>query len=204
MDAALDQPAVVLLAVAVGAVLFLLEVALPTVGLAGGAALLLGAVAAWGIQRQSATWWPLVAVVAAMAVWAVLVAARRPSVVGQALAGGLFAAGAVGFGVVNDDVGAAACGVVVAAALPALFPRILGAAQRLLDLPPQVGMEAMVGAGGEVVEWSGGRGRVRVGGTLWNASGPEGLVAGQAVEVRGVSGMTVEVAPAARTLRPHG
>ncbi|WP_294011705.1 nodulation protein NfeD [Sphingomonas sp.] len=58
------------------------------------------------------------------------------------------------------------------------------------------GREQMVGATGEVIEWSGGRGHVWVHGERWRARGVDELAAGDAVEVREIDGLTLTVAPA--------
>src|SRR5207237_5663441 len=86
----LDQPAVVLLAAAASVVFLLLEVALPTVGLAGSTGLALCALAVWGIHRQDADWWPLLGVAAAVVVWGVLIAMHRRTTSGQMTAAALF------------------------------------------------------------------------------------------------------------------
>lgn len=55
----------------------------------------------------------------------------------------------------------------------------------------QTGAEAMVGKRAEVLE----EGRVRVGGEIWNARSELPLVAGQAVRITRVEGLTLSVEP---------
>ena len=189
----LDEPAVVLLAVAAAALLALIEVALPTVGLAGTAALLCGALAAWGISEQDADWWPLTFVVGAVVLWGALIAMRRAHPIANIAAVVLFAGGSIGFAALADDAPAAATAAVTTLALAVAFPAIFRSADRLASMPAQVGRESFVGRTAEIVDWDGERGRVRVEGSLWNAEGPQGFAAGERVTVESVSGMTVRV-----------
>lgn len=189
-----DLPAVVLLALTLAAALFLVEVALPTLGVAGTAALLLAVWAVAVVDRQGYAWWPLMLVVAAVFVWAVLLTRRRASLASQAVAATLFGSGATIYGVLADDPGTVAVGVVGAGALAAGFRPLLAATRRLLDLPHQTGMEALVGRVGVVTSWADGRGTVRIDGSLWNARDPREFAPGTEVVVRGFSGMTVELA----------
>lgn len=190
----LDEPAVVLLAATAAAIFLLLEVALPTVGLAGTAGIALAALAAWGAERQGDAWWPLFGVVAAVCVWGVLVAIHRHPVQAQLVAAALFAGGALGYAATTGDAPAAVAAVVGTALLSGLaFPKIAAAAERLLNAPPQVGMEAMVGATATVVEWEGERGSVVVGGTRWTAEGPTGIQPGDRVVVTGTVGLSLRV-----------
>jgi membrane-bound ClpP family serine protease len=184
---------VVLLAATAAALLLLLEVALPTVGLAGTAGLALALLAAWGVERQDAEWWPLVGVVAAVVVWGVLVARHRSGPGAQAVAAVLFLGGALGFAVATDDTSAALTAFVGTAVLAAAYPRIAGAAARLVDAPPQVGTEALAGSPARVVEWHAGRGRVLVSGSWWNATGPTDLHEGDDVVVTSGSGLSLRV-----------
>jgi membrane-bound serine protease (ClpP class) len=58
-------------------------------------------------------------------------------------------------------------------------------------LPPRTGLEAMVGEAGRVVDGfgpAGTSGRVHVGGEYWEAAGPTGLSAGEAVRVARIEG----------------
>lgn len=192
----LDEPAVVLLAATAAAVFLLLEVALPTVGLAGTAGIALAALAAWGAERHAEgdEWWPLLGVVTAVAVWGVLIAVHRHPVQAQVAAAVLFGGGALGYAATTGDAPAAAAAVVATPLLAAFaFPRLARASERLLGAPPQVGMDAMVGAAATVASWEGDRGRVTLEGTLWNAEGPAGLEAGAPVVVTGTTGLSLRV-----------
>jgi membrane-bound serine protease (ClpP class) len=194
----LDQPAVVILAAAFASILLIVEIALPTVGLAGSAGVAVGAVGVWAVDRIGEDWWPLLGIVAAVALWGGLIAAHRASSIGQPIADVLFVAGALGYAVVTADWPAAVTAVVAGAALSAAFPRIAAAAERLSGETPAVGMESYVGTTATVTSWDGTRGQVVAGGTRWNASGPEGLHAGDDVEILAASGLSLTVGS------PHG
>jgi membrane-bound ClpP family serine protease len=165
----LDQPAVVLLCVTIAAVLFIIEAALPTLGIAGTAGVAVSIAAGIGIDRQNADWWPLVGPAAAMIVWAFLVVARRRSPILEVCAIGAFTAGGLGFAAANSDGATAALTVVGAAALAFAFPPLHRAATAPLSAPPQVGMEALVGMPAVVDHWDNGSGVVVLRGTRWNA-----------------------------------
>ncbi|HVE94848.1 MAG TPA: NfeD family protein [Acidimicrobiales bacterium] len=194
MDWLPDLPAVVLLALTLAAALLLVEVALPTLGVAGTAALVLAVWAVALVDRQGYAWWPLMSVVAAVCVWAVLLTRRRASVASQAVAAVLFGAGSTAYGLLADDPATVAVGLVGAGALAAGFRPLLASTRRLLELPHQTGMDALIGRTGVVTSWADGRGTVRIDGSLWNARDPRELAPGTEVTVRGFSGMTVEVA----------
>lgn len=189
-----DAPAVVLVALTLAAGLFLIEVALPTLGVAGTTSLLLGVWSVAVVNHQGYTWWPLLLVVAAVCLWAVLLTRRRASWLSQVVAAGLFGGGSATYGVLEDDPATVVLGIVAAVALALGFRPLLAATRRLLDLPHQTGMESLVGRTAVVVTWSGGRGKVRIDGSLWNARGPEQLAVDAEVDVRGFSRMTVDVA----------
>jgi membrane-bound ClpP family serine protease len=189
----LDQPAVVLLAVALAAVLFLLEVALPTGGLAGAASAVGVAVAVWGISSQDADWWPLALVAAAITVWGALVAVHRSPVAYQAVAACLYAGGAVGFGVANHDGPAIVVAVLTSVGLPLAFPSVSRAADRLVDLPAQMGLESLPGRRVRVLAWEGESGTVGLDGAIWQARGPAGLTPGSDVTVVASERMTLVV-----------
>jgi membrane-bound serine protease (ClpP class) len=57
------------------------------------------------------------------------------------------------------------------------------------------GEEQMIGSRARVVDWHGQEGRVHVHGEVWRARGPTGLAPGQAVEVKAIEGLTLEVIP---------
>lgn len=204
MDPLLDAPVVVLLAFTLAAALIVVETALPTMGAAGGLAILFSVVGVIGVDHQQAEWWPLAGCAVAVVLWIALIAYRRRSLVLEVAATGLFAAGAVGFGVAQESVGTGVVGAATAAGLLTAFPPVHAAASRLADQPAQTGMDALVGRAGVVTAWDGPTGRVRVQGSLWNAAvaadGPS-FAAGDEIDVVGFSGMTVQVAPHAHPVR---
>jgi membrane-bound serine protease (ClpP class) len=63
------------------------------------------------------------------------------------------------------------------------------------------GKEGLIGSLGEVVEWNGSDGRVRVLGELWLARASEALKPGDSVEVRSREGLLLTVARKGGT--PH-
>ena len=183
----------VILAAAASAVFLLLEVALPTVGLAGSTGIALGALAAWGVSRQDADWWPLLAVIGAIVIWGVLIAMHRRSATAELVAGGLFLAGGVGYAIATDDWAGAITAAVATAALMGVYPVIARGAARLTGAPPAVGLDSYAGESARVVEWEAGRGRVVLHGSLWSATGPNELSAGDDVLVVGAAGLLLEV-----------
>ncbi|MDQ1431374.1 MAG: hypothetical protein QOF40_1976 [Actinomycetota bacterium] len=184
----------VLLAATASAVLLLLEVALPTVGLAGTAGTAFAVLAAWGANQRGDDWWPLFGVVAAVAVWGVLIARHRRSVGGRAIAAELFLFGGLGYAATTGDRPAAITAVIATAVIAAFaFPRIAAGAERLNDAPVQHGMAAVVGTVGVVDDWEDGRGRVLVEGTRWSAAGPADLAPGDEVTVTATSGLSLSV-----------
>lgn len=64
-----------------------------------------------------------------------------------------------------------------------LFLGIAGFAARAMRRPVVSGSEAMIGIGGEVVDWSDAQGRVRVHGEIWRAKGPKDLKSGRQIKV---------------------
>ncbi|MDQ3600033.1 MAG: hypothetical protein M3408_02020, partial [Actinomycetota bacterium] len=131
----LDEPSVVLVCVAVGALLLIVEVAVPTIGVAGTLALLCGGLAVAGIVEQDATWWPLLVSALAVAMWSAMIVRQRRSAALEMLAAGAFAVGGALFAIVNDDVMSM---VVTAVGTPLLafgFPRLHDAATRLVRRP---------------------------------------------------------------------
>lgn len=190
----LDEPAVVLVAAAAAAIFLLLEVALPTAGLAGTAGIALAGLAAWGAERQGDQWWPLLAIAAAVSIWGVLIARHRHPLSSQGVAAAFFAAGGLGYAISTGDAPAAVAAVLATALLAgAAFPRIAAGADRLVGAPPQVGMEALVGVTAMVTEWEGTAGKVTVSGTLWSATGPAGLQPGDTVRVIEVAGFALKI-----------
>lgn len=195
MDALLEEPAAILVVITLAALLLVVEAALPTAGVAGTAALVLSVAAVIGVERQDATWWPLLGPAAAVVLWSVMVARRSRPLATEVAAAVLFGGGSVAFGAMADSWATAVIGVVAAAALAAAFPSLHGAARRLLERPTQVGMDSLVGTPGEIVAWDDGRGTVRVQGSLWSARSRHAFAPGDPVTVIAFSGMHLEVAP---------
>lgn len=194
MGSLLDQPAAVLVMLTLAAFLLVVEAALPTVGIAGTLGLVLSIGAIVGVDRQDATWWPLLGPAVAVAVWCVMVARRERPVAGQVAAAVLFGGGSITFGVMADSTVTAVVGGVAAAVLAADFPWLHGAAQRLLERPTQVGMDSMLGASVEVVHWDGQSGTVRLHGSLWNATSTQPLAPGDHATVMAFAGTTLHLA----------
>jgi membrane protein implicated in regulation of membrane protease activity len=171
-------------------------VALPTFGVAGiGGFALLGA-ALYGLAQGDDPWGPLVFIAVAVSLWAVLIARRSAPPVARVTASGLYGLGSVGFGLVAGSPGAVAVGAAATAGLTAGFPVLLRAATRLLERPSPVGMEALEGRAATVVRWDGGRGTVRLDGSLWNAGAEVALLPGDEVVVVGHEGMLLWIIPA--------
>jgi len=184
----------VLVALTLASALFLIEAALPTFGVAGLSGLALLVVGLLAAGDQGRPWWPLLLVAGAVCLWAVLLMTRRPAPLAQGAAAALFAVGSVGYGIIAEDPATVVLGLLGSGALPFAFRPLMAATTRLLELPPQTGMEALVGRAGAVVSWSGRTGTVRVNGSLWNARSTSPLVPNAEVVVTGHSEMTVDVA----------
>ncbi len=120
----LEEPAVILALVTLAAGLAVVEVALPTLGVAGVTATVSVLLAGIGIDRTDATWWPLVGAAVAVVVWMALIVARRRSRAAEAVAITAYAAGSFGFAAANSDgpayAVAAACTLALAVAFPPL------------------------------------------------------------------------------------
>jgi membrane-bound serine protease (ClpP class) len=85
--------------------------------------------------------------------------------------------------------------VIAAAALTsaAFLIVAIGMAMRARRRVVVSGVEEMIGSRGEVIDWDGVRGRVRVMGETWNAHGSSVLSPGTPVRVRKIDGLTLEV-----------
>jgi membrane protein implicated in regulation of membrane protease activity len=193
-----DAPAVVLVATTLAAALLLIEAALPTFGVAGISAFGLGFVAVFAADDSDTAWWPLLLVVLAVGLWAVVLTLQRPaSKELQAVAGGLFAVGSITYGLLATDILTILIAIAASITLPLLFPRLLVATRRLVELPPQLGMEALVGRTAEVERADGVQGTVRIDGSFWNVHSASPIIRGTRVVVVSFSGMTLAVAPTA-------
>ncbi|MGH9273703.1 MAG: NfeD family protein [Acidimicrobiales bacterium] len=195
MGSLLDEPATILVVLTLAAFLLVVEAALPTVGIAGTLALVLSAAAVIGIERQDATWWPLLGPALAVVLWSVMVARRSRPPGLQVAAAVVFGAGSIAFGVMADSPFTAVIGAAGAVKMAILFPWVHGATRRLLERPTQVGMDSLVGATAEVVAWSDSAGTVRLQGSLWSARSNQPLDIGDLVTVVAFAGTTLDVAP---------
>ncbi|MCZ7656513.1 MAG: nodulation protein NfeD [Xanthobacteraceae bacterium] len=72
---------------------------------------------------------------------------------------------------------------------------VIGAALKARQRPPATGAEEMIGISGQVVEWAGDRGRVRVHGEVWSARARVALAPRQPVRVVAREGLTLIVEP---------
>jgi membrane-bound serine protease (ClpP class) len=77
----------------------------------------------------------------------------------------------------------------------AFFLGILGLAMRARSRPVLTGSEEMIGNVGEVVQWAGSTGRVRVRGEIWAAESALVLAEGQKIRVKGRTGLVLAVEP---------
>ncbi len=75
------------------------------------------------------------------------------------------------------------------------FVGVLGFAMRARSRPVRTGAEQMIGSAGVVVSWAASKGRVHVGGELWEAQASQSLATGQKVRVIGRSGLILGVEP---------
>ena len=78
----------------------------------------------------------------------------------------------------------------------AFFVGVLGLAARARRRPVLTGAEEMIGSVGEVMQWAGASGRVRVLGEIWAAESALILAEGQKVRVKGRTGLVLAVEPA--------
>jgi membrane-bound serine protease (ClpP class) len=87
--------------------------------------------------------------------------------------------------------------LIAAAALTtaALIFAIVGAALRARARPPATGSEQLIGSRGEVVEWNGERGSIRIHGEIWTARASQSLHPRDRVHVVGREGLTLIVEP---------
>jgi membrane-bound serine protease (ClpP class) len=77
----------------------------------------------------------------------------------------------------------------------AFFLGVLGLAMRARQRPVRTGAEEMIGMIGEVMQWTGGEGRVHVRGEVWAARSGATLAKGQKVRVVSRTGLTLAVEP---------
>lgn len=196
MDLVIAQPAATYVALVLATLALLVEIALPTYGISGTIALVLAAIGVAGIVHQHLAWWPLLIAACGIVLWVVGLARKSTQVWVQAFAATLFAVGSVVFALLAADAPAVIAAAAGSILVPVVYPALLRATRRLMDMPSDVGLEAMVGRTGEVAEWAGTAGAIRLEGSFWKADGPGGLVPGETVVVRYVDGMRLVVGPA--------
>lgn len=189
-----DAPALVLVAFTLAAILFLIEVALPTFGVAGLSALALATLGFAAAAEHDQAWWPLLLATAGVCLWAFLLFARRTTVLAQLAAAGMFVVGGASYGVLADDPITVALAIAGAAALFFSFRPLLGRTTRLHDMPAQLGMDALVGRAAVVAKWEGNAGSVQLDGSRWNARSASTLQVEDEVVVVGYTGLTIDVA----------
>jgi len=192
----LNAPPLIVVALTISAALLLVEVALPTFGVAGIGGFSLLAAGMVGLSKGDDPWWPLMLIAVAVCLWAVLIARRSAPPAARLAAAGLYGAGAVGFGAAAGSPGAIAVGAAATVGLAAGFPVLLRATTRLLERRPHVGMEAFEGRSATVVRWDGGQGTVRFDGSLWNATAEVPVLPGDEVVIVGHEGMVLWIIPA--------
>jgi membrane-bound serine protease (ClpP class) len=86
--------------------------------------------------------------------------------------------------------------ILVAILSAAFFGGALGLAVRARRKPIRTGAEAIIGAVGEVINWTEDRGHVRLQGEVWAARSRLGYVRGESVRVVAREGLTLVVEPA--------
>jgi membrane-bound serine protease (ClpP class) len=104
--------------------------------------------------------------------------------------------GVPGFDIPTELVG----GVAVAAS--ALLMALMLMLNRARTRPVVGGHEELLGGSAQIIEWTNGRGRVRMRGDTWSARGPEALSVGDRVRIVEIDGLTVQVEPEHEELRP--
>ncbi len=78
----------------------------------------------------------------------------------------------------------------------AFFMVVLAMAVRARRRPVVSGRDLLVGGQGQVIDWTGAAGRVRIEGEIWQARGRPDLHTGRRIRVIGVDGLTLRVEPA--------
>ena len=89
--------------------------------------------------------------------------------------------------------------IAVALSSAAFFMLVLAMAVKARRRPVVTGAEEMLGSHGRVIGWSGGAGRVRVRGEIWQASATAPLRRGQNIRVTALKGLTLEIEPMSET-----
>lgn len=193
MEAIFEEPVSIYVCLVLAAIAVLIEAALPTFGVAGFIGLSLTVVASIALVDQRLDWWPLLPTAAGVGIWGVSLVFKCRSPVGQILAFALFTSGSLLFALLAEDLPTAIVGVTAGLGLAWTYPHLFAATHKLMNAPSEVGMESFVGQSATVVEWSGGSGKVKLGGGYWSASGATDLEAGQQVTVLSYEGMHLTI-----------
>lgn len=194
-----SSPLAVYVITTVAVALALVEVALPTFGVAGASAGAMGLLALWGVDARSHPWWPFVLIGFAFALWAVELVRGSRTLRWPAAAA--FGIGSVSFGLATDDLGTSICAAAATVTFAAAFPTLSRAMARLNAARSPIGLDALDGRRAVVDRWDQGSGTVVVDGSRWSAVGPPFLDPGATVTIVGHDRMTLTVtsAPAAPT-----
>jgi len=104
-----SSPLAVYVFATIAVALALVEVALPTFGVAGITAAVMAVLSLWGIDARHHEWWPFVLIGFAFALWVIELVQGSKGL--RWVASGAFGVGSLSFGLLSSDVGT----VVVAA-----------------------------------------------------------------------------------------
>ncbi|MEZ5321690.1 MAG: NfeD family protein [Microthrixaceae bacterium] len=209
----MSTPLWILVAVTCGSMFLLVELALPTLGIAGITGTVLVGLGLYGLAHSGENWLPLLGIALATALAALLLTSSTPNPLWLGIALAALVGGGVGFGLLAGD-NATVVGAFVSGGLAAVgYPHLHAATRRLVDRPDVVGLGSYLGRTATVTDWSGVRGTVVLDGTRWNARwfdravGPFPPVSpGQEVTVRDHDGLELLVGPtdtAAVMQEPH-
>ncbi len=185
------EPVLVYLAATLAVALTLIEIVLPTFGIAGFSAVALSVLAAWGLGERGLSWLPFAFIALALCFWAIDL--LTPMKWWRWVATAVFALASAGFAF---DSGTAASWVVAAVAttgLAALMYPLDTAVARLNGRPPSLGLDALTGQVGVVERWDAGAGTVMLSGSRWSATGPPFVSVSQRVVVTGHDRLTLTV-----------
>lgn len=170
----LTEPLTIYVAAVVALTLALIEIALPTTGIAGAVAGIAAVVAAWGLADSGLRSWPFAFVALALAIWAVVLIGRRSHQGWHAIALGLFALGSLLFALLADDVGTLVAAGVATVMTGTGVPMLQVQMAALFDRPSIIGNDAYSGRHVTVLEWHGSSGTIQMDGTRWNATTDNG------------------------------
>jgi len=185
------EPVLVYLAATFAVALTLIEIVLPTFGIAGLSAVALSVLAGWGLDERGLSWLPFAFIALALCFWAIDL--LTPMKWWRWVATAVFALASAAFAA---DAGTASCWVVAAFAtvgLAALVFPLDTAVARLNGRPPTLGLDALTGQVGVVERWDAGMGTVVLNGSRWSATGPQFVPVAQRVVVTGHDRLTLTV-----------